>query len=145
MPDFVQRVTSRSNRRRAIKWIVFGAALLAPIQSLRSAGTDEGKPDAPKAPDPAIVQQLVLEVQELRARVNDLEARLSASGDATQPATREVATHSVSPAAISASAPVSAAAPGASSSPRPQDPDVSSTVPSVKLRSSAMPVTTPRT
>jgi hypothetical protein len=134
MAYFAQRATSRSNRRRrAIKWIVFGVALFAPLQCLRSAGADEGKPDAPKAPDPAIVQQLVLEVQELRARVTDLEAKLAAGGEPSQPGRREVAIANVPPAAIAAPAPA-AAVPGAPSSPRPQDPDGSSIVPSVKLR-----------
>src|SRR6202011_3020069 len=90
-------------------------------------------PDAPKTPDPAIVQQLVMEVQELRARVTDLEARLASGGETSHPGAREVAIANVSPAASAAPAPA-AAAPGAPSSPRPQEPDASGIVPSVKLR-----------
>jgi hypothetical protein len=127
-----QRAMNRSNRRRrAIKWMVFGVALLAPLQRLRSASADQSKPDAPKTPDPAIVQQLVMEVQELRARVTDLEARLAAGGETSRPGAREGAMANVSPAAIAAPA---APAPGAPSSPRPQDPDAYGIVPSVKLR-----------
>jgi hypothetical protein len=130
MAHSAQRATSRSNgHRRAIKWMVFAVALLAPLQLLRSASADEAKLDAPKASDPANGQQSVLAVQELRARVTDLEARLAAVGEASQPGRREVAIANVSPAA-SAAPP----APGAPSSPRPQDPDASSIVPSVKLR-----------
>ena len=132
MAGLVQFISNRSNRhRRTIRWIVFGAALLAPPQYVMAAGTDESKSEASKPPDPAVVQQLVLEVQELRARVNDLESRLAASGSAAQPSAASAAALSTS-AAVTA-APAAAATPAAASSPRPQEPDTSS-VPSVKLR-----------
>jgi hypothetical protein len=114
-------------------FLVFAAVILTPFQFALATGSNEGKSEAPKAPDPALVQQLVLEVQELRARVVDLEAKLAASSDAAESATGHALTSTALPA-IPSPAAKATPSPAPAPSPKSQDPDATSILPSVKLR-----------
>jgi hypothetical protein len=148
MVKFAWRIQGRPHRRRRMtRWVVLAMALLAPVRWVRA--TDGDKSDAPKTLDPAAVQQLMLEVEELRARVKELESRMGSSGAPAQPALAVPAAVGAAAAATVAAAPAVlpvspatgdggatvAAAPSAATpnAPVPQEPDPGSGTPNIKL------------
>ncbi len=137
---------------RRPKWLVFVLQLLVPLQFFAPSAAGGDKSDQPKPLDPEVVQQLVLEVQELRARVGDLEARLAAAGATAQPVAAIGSAISPGPsataiAAANGSSSASAAAlpttvgpataspsPAPAAAPATQEPDAISPPLGVKLR-----------
>jgi hypothetical protein len=129
MADFGISVAAPRNRhRRTSPWIFFAVQLVVLLQFLTPGAAGEDKSDKPKPPDPELVQQLVLQVQELQARVNDLEARLAAAGVPAQPAAAAAGAASPAPSTEAARVPAAPAAPAA------QEPDAGSPAGGVKLR-----------
>ena len=72
--------SSRSGRRTFLI-----LPLLAPLQFLAPSAQAGDQPSQPKPSDPEAIHELVVEVQELRARLHSLELKLAAAngGDST--------------------------------------------------------------
>ncbi len=143
MTDFANSgMVRRGWYRRAPKWLALATQLVVTLPLLAPMAAAGDKPDAPKPRDPEVVQQLLVELQELRARVSDLEARLAAAATPApamtasasaraEPATPSATATLASPAPAAAAAP---AAPAPAPRPVPQDSGGLGAPPSVKLR-----------
>jgi hypothetical protein len=86
MPHCGNGVPPRTNRRSVLRCLGLALQLLMAVHflSIRAAAGEDA--EKPKLPAPEAVAQLVREVEELRARVTDLETTLSAVRATAQPA-----------------------------------------------------------